>query len=164
MPHAGAGRRKAATVCDPADWRVEHPGGFGDALFDDCRGLARNLEVEAHIFGHCHMRIKRIGLKHHGDVAFARRHLIDDVAADQDVTFGDFLEPRNHAQQRGLSAAGRSDERDEFAIGYLQRNTMDDAKRAVDLRISFSSTDAIVFSSSGLDGAGRQTRDDVFLR
>ena len=62
------------------------------------------------------MRIERIGLEHHRDVARARRQVVDDLAADADRAAGDLLEARDHAQRRRFAAAGRPDQGDEFAI------------------------------------------------
>ena len=45
-------------------------------------------------------------------VAGAQRHV---VAADQDRARRWRLEPRDHAQRRGLAAAGRAEQRDERA-------------------------------------------------
>ena len=43
--------------------------------------------------------------------------IVDDPVADLDGALGDRLEARDHAQQRGLAAAGRADQHDEFAVG-----------------------------------------------
>ena len=62
------------------------------------------------------MRIERIVLEHHGDVAILRRHVVDDVAVDRDLAAGDFLEAGDHAQRRRLAAARWADQDDELVI------------------------------------------------
>ena len=66
------------------------------------------------------MRIQRVVLEHHRDVAVARRHVVDHVAADPDLAVGDLLQPGDHAQRGGLAAAGRADQHDEFLIGDVE--------------------------------------------
>ena len=63
------------------------------------------------------MRIERIGLKNHRDVAFARREIVRHFAADQDAAFGDILEPRHHPERRRFAATRRTDEHQELAVG-----------------------------------------------
>ena len=63
------------------------------------------LQPERHVVEHAHVRIQRVVLEHHGDVAVARRHVVHHVAADPDLALGNLLEPRDHAQRRGLAAA-----------------------------------------------------------
>ena len=48
---------------------------------------------------------------------------IDDLAA------ADVLEPGDHPEQRGLSAAGGADEDDEFAVGDVEARAMNDLDR-----------------------------------
>ena len=48
------------------------------------------------------------------------RHVVDDVAADQDVAAGDVLQPRDHAQRRRLAAAGWADQHHEFVVGNIE--------------------------------------------
>ncbi|MNY41777.1 hypothetical protein D3C86_1766160 [compost metagenome] len=79
------------------------------------------------------MRIKRIGLEHHGDVALARGHAIDHPVADENIPIGDLLQPGDHAQKRGLAAAGWTDQRDEFTIRYIKRDAVDDIERRIGL-------------------------------
>ena len=59
---------------------------------------------------HRHMRIERVGLEHHGDPALGRRHMGHVDAADMDGALGHRLEAGDHAEQRGLAAAGRTEE------------------------------------------------------
>jgi hypothetical protein len=64
---------------------------------------------------HRHVRVERVVLEHHGDVAVARLELVDDAPADG-ISPGDRLQPRDHAQQGGLAAARRADDDDELAV------------------------------------------------
>ena len=78
---------------------------------------AAHLEAEADILGDRQVRVERIGLEHHRDVALARREIVGEVAVDPKFAVGDFLEPRDHAQRRRLAAARRPDKHQELAIG-----------------------------------------------
>ena len=40
-------------------------------------------QAEREIVVHAHVRIERVGLEHHGDVAILGRHVIDDAAVDR---------------------------------------------------------------------------------
>ena len=72
------------------------------------------------------MRVERVVLEHHGDVAVAGLELVDHPAADRDLAGGDRLEAGDHAQQRGLAAAGGADEDDELAVGDVEVDAVDD--------------------------------------
>ncbi len=72
------------------------------------------------------MRIKRIILEHHGDIAFGGFHIIDHALADGNGAGSDAFEARDHAQQRGLATARRANQHHEFTIRDLQRNAFDD--------------------------------------
>ena len=65
------------------------------------------------------MRVERVALEHHGDVALLGPQRVDDPAVDRDLAGGDLLEAGEHAQQRRLAAAGRADEDDELAVADL---------------------------------------------
>jgi hypothetical protein len=72
------------------------------------------------------MRIERVGLEHHGDVAVLRCDVIDQPFADADLAAGSLLQPGDHAQQRGLAAARRADQDDELAIGDFKIDRVQD--------------------------------------
>src|SRR4030088_125409 len=74
----------------------------------------REIVVDAHVL------VERIVLEHHGDVAVARRQVVDDAVADPDVAARDVLEARNHAQRRRLAAARRADQGHELLVGNLE--------------------------------------------
>src|SRR5690606_29306019 len=68
-----------------------------------------------HVPEDVHVRIERVGLEYHRDAALRRRDVVDHAAVDLDRARRDGLEARDAAEQRGLAAAGRSDEDDELA-------------------------------------------------
>ena len=78
------------------------------------------LQAKRHVVEHAHVGVERVVLEHHGDVAVARRHVVDDVAADPDLPGGNLFQPGDHAQRGGLAAAGGADQHHEFAIGNFQ--------------------------------------------
>ena len=51
------------------------------------------------------------------------RHVL---AADEHLAFGDFFQARHHAQRGALAAAGLADQRDEFAGGDQQVESLHD--------------------------------------
>jgi hypothetical protein len=98
-----AGQRLGLAVQQLGD--VENARGMVDALADLFLGEFAQFQPERHVLEHRHVRIERVILKHHRDVAILRRPVVDDFAADIDVAGGDFLEARDHAQRRRLAAA-----------------------------------------------------------
>ena len=122
-----AGELRGAAVHERLE--AEDGGGLGDAGVDLGLRAAGDLEREAEVLAHGHVRVERVGLEDHGDVARARRQVVDHPAADADLAAGDLLEPRDHAQRRGLAAAGGADQRDELAVGDLEVDAVDDLER-----------------------------------
>src|SRR5271169_1522618 len=70
------------------------------------------------------MRIERVVLEHHGDVAFHGFEIVDATLADADLAGGDGLEAGDHAQQGGFAASGGSDEDAKSAVGYVEGHTL----------------------------------------
>ena len=100
--------------------KPEHAGGAVDCRLD--LGFRRLLvaQAEGQIVVDAHVLVERVVLEHHGDVAVARRQMVDHLVADADVAAGDVFQPRNHAQRRRLAAAGRADQRHELLVGNLE--------------------------------------------
>ena len=46
------------------------------------------LEPEGHVVEHGHVRVQRVVLEHHRDVALFRRHVVDDAVTDADGALG----------------------------------------------------------------------------
>ena len=70
------------------------------------------------------MRIKRVVLEHHGDVAVFRGDIVHQVPIDIEFAAGNVFQTRDHAQGGGFSAAGRTDEDDEFLVFNVKIHIM----------------------------------------
>jgi hypothetical protein len=105
--------------------QVQHPRGLVDLLVDGrLRGLGQ-LEREAHVLPHGHVRVQGVALEHHGDVAVLRRGVVDHLAADPQLAVGDVLQPGDHVERGGLPAARRPDQDHELAVGDIQADLVD---------------------------------------
>ena len=114
--------------------QAEDRGGAVDALVDLAFRRAAQFHGERHVVGDRHVRIERVILEHHGDVAFfGRQPIVHDAVTDADFPAGDVFEPGNHPQQRGFAAAGRPDEHDEFAVMDRNVDAMDHGRHAESL-------------------------------
>ena len=108
-----------------------------DALAYFRAALAGQLHRECHVVEHGHVRVERVILEHHGDVALLRRHLVDHASADLDFAAGDFLQAGDHAQQRGLAAARRPDQYAEFPVGNRDVHAVHDTGGTEGLEYAF---------------------------
>jgi hypothetical protein len=77
-----------------------------------------------------HMRKDGVVLEHHAEVATMRRLGIDRAAADAHRPGILMQEAGDDAQQRGLAAARRSEQRQELALRQRQADAIEDGQRA----------------------------------
>ena len=67
---------------------------------------------------HAHVRVERVVLEHHRDVAVLGLQVVLTTRSPMTISpRGDRLQARHHAQQRRLAAARRADDDDELAVG-----------------------------------------------
>ena len=136
LPHDGAAHRDALALAAGQlpglafehGAELEDPRGLLDAGLDLGLGHAAVAQAIGHVVVDAHMRIERVVLEHHGDVALGRLDLVDDAPADIDLAAGDGLEPRHHPQQRRLAAAGGADQHAELAVADLEVDALDGLK------------------------------------
>ncbi len=120
---AGEGERTSVhQVLEP-----EQARGLVDPFCDLLARRPAHFEAERDVLAHGHMRVERVVLEDHRDVATLRIDVSHVAIADQDGSVGHLLEPRDAAQQRRLSATGRADEHDEFAVFDQQIDSVDRA-------------------------------------
>ena len=139
LAHDGAANRHALAL--PARERgglaLEHvvdaqqARGVHDAALDFVFGRLAQTQAKGHVVVQALVRIERVVLKHHGDVAVARRLVVDALAVDQHIAAADALQARDHAQQGGLAAARGPHKHHKLAVLDLQIDAMDDGGFAV---------------------------------
>ena len=115
----------------------QHLGRTLDAPCDLRPADTAHLEREGHVVVGRHVRVERVVLEDHRDVAVLRRQVVDDLVADPHGAVGDVLEPGDHAERRRLAAARRPDEHDELAVGDCHVEVDD---RACAVRIDLADT------------------------
>ncbi len=98
----------------------------------DLARLQRELDVPPHR----HVRVQRVALEDHGDVAVLRLDVVDLAVPDLDRAFGRLLEPGDHAERGRLAAAGRAEEHEELLVGHLEGEVVDRGHVAEPLRDS----------------------------
>ena len=104
---------------------IQDPGRLVDLLVDGgLRGLGQ-LQREAHVLPHGHVRVQRVALEHHRDVAVLGRLVVYHLAADAQLARGDVLQAGDHVERRRLPAARRADQDDEFPVGDFQVEVVD---------------------------------------
>ena len=102
----------------PVQQRLQlHPASdlLDPALVFSGRHLSDHQGI-ADIVRHRKMRIERIGLEHHGNVAIFRQHVVHPLGAEIEVACRHFLEAGNHAHRCGLAAARGSEQHQEFLV------------------------------------------------
>jgi hypothetical protein len=92
------------------------------------------LQPVPHVLADGHVRVERVGLEDHRDVATPRREIGDVAVPDRDLAAGDFLEAGDHPQEGRLPAPGGPDEDEELAVFDLQGDIVDGAHAAERLR------------------------------
>src|SRR6185312_2520405 len=123
LPHQGAGQRHALPLAarqqaGPPVEQVHDVEAFSDApdaLLDRGTIEPPELERQREVAKYGEVRIERVGLKDHRQIAFSRRKIGSVGAGDTDLALVGLTQPRNQPEQRRLAASRRADHRDEFA-------------------------------------------------
>ena len=140
---------------------AEDLGCFFDLLVDLRFGNLAQLESERHVFIHGHVRIERVVLEDHRDVAVFRGDVVDESVADVEFTFGDLFQTGDHAQSCGLAAARGADEYNKLFVRDFKRKLLNrNYVLVVDLLDAFECYVCHNFlASSGAAFAHRPTRN-----
>ena len=85
----------------------------------------RRAQREGEVLAHRHVRIERILLEDHRDVALRRGEAGHRAAADQDLAAVGAVEAGDQAQRRGLAGAGRAEQDDEGAVRDGHRHVVE---------------------------------------
>ena len=96
--------------------QAEHLGHVSDPPLDLVLGRFALLQPEGQVLLHRHVRVQRVVLEHHRDVAVLGRQVVHDLATDGDCARADLLQAGDRPQRRGLAAAGRADQDHELPV------------------------------------------------
>ncbi|GMA36898.1 hypothetical protein GCM10025876_31020 [Demequina litorisediminis] len=97
--------------------KVHQAQQFVDPVAHLRLGAVTHFETESDVLRHAHVRERRVVLEHEADAALLRRQVRRVLALDTDVPLVGGFESGDDAQQRGLAASGRPQERGELARG-----------------------------------------------
>src|SRR5688572_9374808 len=87
---------------------------------DHIARLFTHHQTEPNVLSNGHVRIERVVLEDHGDVALLWWEVRDIALADADSASCNLLEPGHHSQDGRLPAAGRSNQHEQLAVGDLE--------------------------------------------
>ena len=131
--HDGASHGNTLTL---ATGQLPRPAVEKVANFENTRGFLHTpvdlilrhapvLQTIGQVVVDRHVRIERVVLEHHGDIAIGRIDIVDEPVADLDFARGDVFQAGDHPQQGRLAAAGRTDKHDELAVGDIDGDAFD---------------------------------------
>jgi hypothetical protein len=128
---------------------AEDPGRVLNATVDLVLRHLLEPQPEGDVVVDRQVRVERVALEDHGDVAIARGNVVDDALADSHDSLRHFLEAGDHAQGGRLAAAGRADEHHELPVGNAEVEVRD-GSRAVGVDLG-----DLVEANAGHDGPSR---------
>jgi hypothetical protein len=90
-------------------------------------GHLAHLQAEGDVAGHGHVRVERVALEHHRDVAVLAGQVRHVALADVDAALGGVVQPGDHVEQGRLAAARGADKDEELAgtpeVDVVQHST-----------------------------------------
>ena len=95
---------------------AEYIGRFLHSRLNLVFGIFPQFKPKGHVLIDAHVRVERVILEDHSNVAILGGHIVDDRPIYRNLAGGDFLEPGDHPQRRRFAAARRADEYHEFFI------------------------------------------------
>ena len=113
-----AGERLRLAVEELLD--AQNLRGLANELIDLVLRLLAQLQAEGHVVIDGHVRIERVVLENHRDIAILRRHVVHQTIADVQFAFRNLFKTRDHTERRGLAAARRTDQNDELLVLDIQ--------------------------------------------
>ena len=124
IPHDGASDRHALPLAsgELAGVAFEKVGDGEDvrrplhAAYNFLLGSFPHPQAKGHVLVDGHMRVERVVLEHHRDIAIPREDIVQEAAIEIDLPPRDFFQAGDHPERGGLAASGRAQEHDELAV------------------------------------------------
>ena len=112
--------RKCARLSGQVLGNAENLRRLGYLFIDLLLRCLFQTKAERHVFKHRQVRIERVVLEYHCNVAVAGLQVVDDHTVDLNRSLGNILQACDHTQCRRFSASRRSYKNDKFLVGDLQ--------------------------------------------
>src|SRR5215510_789997 len=88
-----------------------------DFVLDDSAGLALDTQGKGEILVDGQMRIERVALKHHANIALAGREVVDATSVEAQHTAGRAVDAGQHQECGRLATATGSEQGQKFSLG-----------------------------------------------
>jgi hypothetical protein len=108
--------------------KIQHLSSLSHLTLNLRLGDTAVFQPVAHVLGHGHMRVKRVVLEHHRDVAIRRINVIDHTVANAQRPFTDVFQTGDHPQQGGFATARRANQYHKLPIGDVEGTGFDGLK------------------------------------
>ena len=120
-------------------------------------GLRRppRLQPVAEVLAHGHVRVERVGLEDHRDVAAARREVGDVAVADRDLAAGHLLEARRSSAAASTCRSRTGPTRTRNSPSAISRETSSTAVTDAERPSSRCSSRIAAIAGDGIDQLGR---------
>ena len=76
---------------------VEDPRCLGHLAIDHAAWNLGELQRESHVLAHGHVRVQRVALEDHRDAPVLGGPIVDELAADPELSVGDVFQTRDHS-------------------------------------------------------------------
>ena len=108
--------RKGARLAVQERFNLKDFSGSGHALFNLSLRELCVFQTKGQVPLNCHLRVKRIGLKHHPDAPVRWFGPSDVFTINEKLSIGDFQQTCNTVQQGGFTTARRPEQDKKFAL------------------------------------------------
>ena len=105
-------------------------------------GHLLQLQGEGDVVADGEVRVQRVRLEHHRDVAILGLEVVHHLVTDAQLAGRDRFEAGDHAQRGRLPTAGRADEHQELAVGDIERELVHGVEAVLVHLVDLSELDA----------------------
>ena len=95
------------------------------ALLDFGFAVLPQLQAKGHVIEDAHVRIERVILEYHCDIAVLRCDVVNPPVPNVNIAPRNFFQASNHAKSSRLAATGGADQHNKFAIGNFEIHILD---------------------------------------
>src|SRR4030095_8283373 len=114
LSHNGASHRDALSLSAGERLRLaveqsfnsKNAGGITHTLLDFSLAILPQLQAKGHIVEDAHVRIERVVLEYHRNIAILRRDVVNPTLTDVNIAARNFFKTGDHAKSSRFAATG----------------------------------------------------------